>query len=204
MDPRSRQLAAEPSGLNEGIEPSPQDLDLCSTSELVRSQAHLAPAACWTRRGPGRAVRYEETTASDGHGNTLAGTWAQRAPARSWEPGDSPVTPLDSAEVERRDAAWSLTWRKAQVSRLPLRMLEWAGRCSIHGSHQCRAPLYLGGASNGQTYRLPTAYRKAVTQQFRRAWPYGQGRRPTPQELQKILLEVYSEYPIPQLIGITP
>ncbi len=65
-------------------------------------------------------------------------------------------------------------------------------------------PLYLGGASNGQTYRLPTAYHKAVTQQFRRAWPYGQGRRPTPQELQKILLEVYSEYPIPQLIGITP
>ncbi len=128
MDPRSRQLAAEPSGLNEGIEPSPQDLDLCSTSELVRSQAHLAPASCWTRRGPGRAVRIEETTASDGPGNTLAGTWTQRAPARSWEPGDSPVTPLDSAEVERRHAAWSLTWRKAPVSRLPLHMLEWAGR----------------------------------------------------------------------------
>ncbi|MFP2913731.1 hypothetical protein ACLESD_53870 [Pyxidicoccus sp. 3LFB2] len=64
-------------------------------------------------------------------------------------------------------------------------------------------PRYLGGPKNGQTYRLPTAYHKAVTQAFRRERSYGSG-SPTPQDLQKILVRVYSRYPIPQLIGITP
>ncbi|MCY0997159.1 hypothetical protein OWM54_08380 [Myxococcus sp. MISCRS1] len=65
-------------------------------------------------------------------------------------------------------------------------------------------PMYLGGPANGQTYRLPTAYHKAITQAFRRKWEYGQGRRPEPQRLQDIMIEVYSQYPIPQLIGIEP
>jgi hypothetical protein len=65
-------------------------------------------------------------------------------------------------------------------------------------------PMYLGGPKNGQTYRLPTAYHKAVTQAFRGKWEYGQGRRPDPQKLQDIMIEVYAQYPIPQLIGIEP
>lgn len=69
----------------------------------------MAAASIWTRRGPSRAVRCEEITASDGPGDTRAGTRTQRAQTRSREPGDSPVTPLDSAEDERRDAAWDLT-----------------------------------------------------------------------------------------------
>lgn len=64
-------------------------------------------------------------------------------------------------------------------------------------------PRYLGGAKNGQTYRLPTAYHKAITQAFRQERQYGQP-RPEPQELTRILERVYSRYPIPQLIGITP
>lgn len=65
-------------------------------------------------------------------------------------------------------------------------------------------PMYLGGSPNGQTYGLPTAYHKAITQAFRRKWEYGQGRRPDPQKLQDIMIEVYAQYPIPQLIGIEP
>jgi hypothetical protein len=64
-------------------------------------------------------------------------------------------------------------------------------------------PKYLGGPKNGQTYRLPTAYHKAITQAFRRQWQYGQP-RPDPQQLTDILVRVYAQYPIPQLIGITP
>lgn len=65
-------------------------------------------------------------------------------------------------------------------------------------------PKYLGGAVRGQTYRLPKPYHLAITQEFRREWPYGQQRPPTPQELAGILMRVYSKYPIPQLVGIQP
>ena len=65
-------------------------------------------------------------------------------------------------------------------------------------------PRYLGGPKDGVTYRLSTAYHQAITQEFRREWPYGQNQRPTQEELFKILLRVYSKYPIPQLIGIEP
>jgi hypothetical protein len=65
-------------------------------------------------------------------------------------------------------------------------------------------PIFLGGPRDGVTYRLPSAYHQAITQEFRRLWKYGQGRTPETPELQRILLEVYSRYPIPQLIGITP
>ncbi|MFP2913733.1 hypothetical protein ACLESD_53880, partial [Pyxidicoccus sp. 3LFB2] len=64
-------------------------------------------------------------------------------------------------------------------------------------------PRYLGGPKGGQTYRLPTAYHKAVTQAFRQEWRYGQA-QPSPQRLTDILVRVYSRYPIPQLVGITP
>lgn len=64
-------------------------------------------------------------------------------------------------------------------------------------------PMYLGGPRAGATYRLQSAYHQAMTQEFRRQWPYGQG-QPPPERLQQILTEVYSRYPIPQLIGISP
>ena len=64
-------------------------------------------------------------------------------------------------------------------------------------------PGYLGGSRSGQTYRLPTAYHYAITQYFRRRWPHGH-RKPDSKEQTDILIEVYSQYPIPQLIGIEP
>lgn len=65
-------------------------------------------------------------------------------------------------------------------------------------------PLYLGGSSQGTTYRLPTAYHKAITQAFRLEWRYGQERPPSKQDLMNILIRVYEQYPIPQLVGIEP
>jgi hypothetical protein len=64
-------------------------------------------------------------------------------------------------------------------------------------------PRYLGGPENGRTFRIPTAYHKAITQEFRGIWKYGQG-EPSPAQLQEILVQVYSKYPIPQLVGIEP
>jgi hypothetical protein len=64
-------------------------------------------------------------------------------------------------------------------------------------------PVYLGGPRNGVTYSIPTAYHKLITRQFRKEWEYSSG-NPSPEQLQKILLKVYSQHPIPQLIGITP
>jgi len=64
-------------------------------------------------------------------------------------------------------------------------------------------PIYMGGTAKGPTYRLPTAYHQAITQEFRREWPYNQEPPPT-QQLAEIMLRVYSKYPIPQLIGIEP
>ncbi|HEX8436048.1 hypothetical protein [Archangium sp.] len=64
-------------------------------------------------------------------------------------------------------------------------------------------PVYLGGPRSGVTYRIPTAYHKLLTREFRRQWSYD-SRPPKPTELQDLLLKVYSQYPIPQLIGINP
>ncbi len=53
------------------------------------------------------------------------------------------------------------------------------------------------------TYRIPAAYHVAITQAFRTKWHDGQP-PPEPVQLRRILLEVYTEYPIPQLLGLTP
>ena len=65
-------------------------------------------------------------------------------------------------------------------------------------------PQYLGGPKGGTTYPLPTAYHKAITQEFRQLWGYGRRDSPTPQELMQLLMKVYGKYPIPQLVGIEP
>jgi hypothetical protein len=64
-------------------------------------------------------------------------------------------------------------------------------------------PIYLGGTRDGTTYRLPKAYHYAITQEFRQRRPHGT-EPPRLEERVEILIEVYSRYPIPQLIGIEP
>jgi len=85
-------------------------------------------------------------------------------------------------------------------------LAEARARYPDHRGHQEHhfIPVYLGGSPKGATYRLDSAYHQAITQAFRAKWRYNRKDKPLPAELQRILSEVYSEYPIPQLIGITP
>lgn len=62
-------------------------------------------------------------------------------------------------------------------------------------------PLYLGGPTNGTTYRIPASYHQLLTNAFRAQHPYGSP-RPSEQRAREIMLKVYSQFPIPQLIGI--
>ncbi|MCP3136461.1 hypothetical protein [Pyxidicoccus xibeiensis] len=113
-------------------------------------------------------------------------------------------TPMQSQLRAQRAAnqAVVLQARQTYYQRLKEAQAKYPNSAGYENHHFI--PMYLGGTKNGQTYRLPTAYHKAVTQAFRREMEYGQAERPSPERLQKILVRVYSQYPIPQLIGITP
>jgi len=113
-------------------------------------------------------------------------------------------TPLQSQLRAQRAAnqALVLQARQAYSQRLKQAQATYPNSPGYENHHLI--PLYLGGPKDGQTYRLPTAYHKAITRAFRQEWQYGQGVTPSPQQLTDILVRVYAQYPIPQLIGITP
>jgi RHS repeat-associated protein len=58
-------------------------------------------------------------------------------------------------------------------------------------------PIYLGGARSGPRVRIDRAYHQVITNAFRQAWPYGQKMKPSPQELRRIMNEVYDAHPLP-------
>ena len=113
-------------------------------------------------------------------------------------------TPLQAQVRTQRTAnqAVVLQARQLYFQRLKEAQAKYPNSLGYENHHLI--PMYLGGLKNGQTYRLPTAYHKAITQAFRAKWAYGQGKKPDPQKLQDIMIEVYAVYPIPQLIGIEP
>ena len=57
-------------------------------------------------------------------------------------------------------------------------------------------PKYLGGAKKGLRVRIPAAYHQEITNAFRKAWAYAQG-KPDPEDLQRVLREVHSACPLP-------
>ncbi|KAA0990471.1 FG-GAP-like repeat-containing protein [Dyadobacter aurulentus] len=57
-------------------------------------------------------------------------------------------------------------------------------------------PKYLGGAANGPLVPLNGSYHQVITNEFRALWPYGRG-IPSATELQTIMKQVYSKYPLP-------
>ena len=57
-------------------------------------------------------------------------------------------------------------------------------------------PQYLGGAADDPTVEIPSAYHQQITNEFRRLYPYGQP-KPSPQQLQEIMQQVYQKYPLP-------
>lgn len=94
-------------------------------------------------------------------------------------------------ETALRDRYWRL---KAEAERL---YPDKVGRFEEHHFW----PRYLGGPANGRTFKVSAPYHQLITNEFRRKWDYGQG-APNREEAQRIMMEVYSEFPIPQLIGI--
>ena len=67
-----------------------------------------------------------------------------------------------------------------------------AGKIELHHI----TPKYLGGAKNGPLVPLDGAYHQVITNEFRALWPYGKG-VPSATELQNIMKQVYSKYPLP-------
>ena len=57
-------------------------------------------------------------------------------------------------------------------------------------------PKYLGGAADGPLAPLDAAYHQQITNAFRDAWKYGQP-KPSAQQLEQIMKDVYSKYPLP-------
>jgi hypothetical protein len=113
-------------------------------------------------------------------------------------------TPEERLEVQRRAA--NLEAVQASRKLYSQRLVEAQARYPSSTGYQEHhfVPLYLGGAKDGVTYRIPMAYHLAITQEFRRHWSYGRGDKPDPEQRMEIMIKVYSKYPIPQLIGINP
>jgi hypothetical protein len=135
--------------------------------------------------GPGRSVRGGRGRArSPGPVFNAEPTPEQREAARRR---------AESAALEQvqRDRYWRL---KAEAEQ---RYPDKRGKYEEHHFF----PVYLGGKENGPTYRLPAAYHQLLTNAFRQHWSYGRD-KPPPEKAQELMLKVYSDYPIPQLIGI--
>ena len=136
-----------------------------------------------------------------------------RRPPRRSGPGGSPIqrppllnprpTPQQRQERQRRAADLEAVQaaRKLYAQRQAEAQALYPNSQGYQEHHL--VPVYLGGPRSGVTYRIPTAYHKLLTREFRKAWGYDK-RPPKPEELQNLLLMVYSQYPIPQLIGIKP
>ena len=58
-------------------------------------------------------------------------------------------------------------------------------------------PKYLGGAKDGELAKIPAAYHQLITNEFRALAPYGQKIQRTAEEVERILQQVYSKYPLP-------
>lgn len=67
-----------------------------------------------------------------------------------------------------------------------------AGKIELHHI----TPKYLGGAKNGPLVPLDASYHQVITNELRALWPYGKG-VPSATELQNIMKQVYSKYPLP-------
>jgi hypothetical protein len=57
-------------------------------------------------------------------------------------------------------------------------------------------PIYMGGPKDGPKVTLDGSYHQNITNEFRNQWPYG-GPKPSPEQVQEILENVYSKFPLP-------
>lgn len=91
-------------------------------------------------------------------------------------------------ETQEADVASEIQALNSEAEKLYPKL---AGKWNLHHI----IPKYLGGATNGEVVNIPAAYHQLITNLFRQLWPYG-GAQPSPQQLEEILNEVYSQLPI--------
>lgn len=149
---------------------------------------------------------------ASGAASEVESVMARRPPRRDrGSPSGRPAPPLlnprptrEQRESMRRRSEDVIAVHQARTRYFEA-LKEAQARYPEHQGYQNHhlVPIYLGGARDGVTYRLQSAYHQAITQEFRRQWSYG-STKPNGDQLRQILLDVYSRYPIPQLIGITP
>lgn len=86
-------------------------------------------------------------------------------------------TPEQQQAQQRRaaDLAVVLQARQLYVQRLKEAQERYPNSAGYENHHF--VPRYLNGPKDGKTFRIPTAYHKAITQAFRRRWAYRQGSR---------------------------
>jgi hypothetical protein len=188
---------------------------VCAGSEVpaVFLPAELLEWKEWSNeplRETGRAIYFVEVESA----GEVEEVMARRPPRRGGRGGLGGR--LSAPLLNPRPTREEIAARRRQVEEI--RAVQWARERYAQALQEARSrypghqgyqehhfiPLYLGGPRNGATYRLHAAYHQAITQEFRRLWSYGRGELPRPEELQRLLTEVYSKYPIPQLIGLTP
>lgn len=58
-------------------------------------------------------------------------------------------------------------------------------------------PKYLGGAKDGALAKIPAAYHQVITNAFRALAPYGERIERTAEQVQQIMRDVYSRFPLP-------
>jgi hypothetical protein len=155
-----------------------------------------------------------ESTQGPDSGSALDGLLMRRPPRRggpSGPPGTrrppllSPrLTPQQRLEAQRRAADLAALQASRDLYHQGLATAKALYPNSRGYQEHHVIPVYLGGARTGKTFRIPTAYHKLLTRTFRKKWGYDKTRPPDPQERLEIMLTVYSQYPIPQLIGINP
>jgi hypothetical protein len=157
-----------------------------SADTLEASRPPPRPPPTRTAQQPGRGGRNRGRAAPQGRGQVFNAepTREQREAARRRR-----RSAADEQLLRERYWKW-----KAEAERL------YPGKVGLYQEHHFW-PIFLGGLRNGKTFRLPAPYHQLITNAFREEHPYG---RPPPgvEEARRIMLKVYSKYPIPQLIGI--
>jgi len=157
-----------------------------STDTLEATRPPPRPPPTRAPQRPGRGGRKRGTAESRGRGQVFNAepTPEQREAARR-----NRQNAADEHLLRERYWKW-----KAEAERL------YPGKLGLYEEHHFW-PIYLGGPPNGKTFRVPAPYHQLITNAFRSKWPYG-STTPSAADAQRIMREVYSELPIPQLIGI--
>lgn len=118
-----------------------------------------------------------------------------------------PVFNAEPTPAQRLEARWRAenaaieqTLRERYVRAKAEAEAKYPGKVGLYQWHHFW-PRYLGGPADGPMFRLPAGYHQLITNAFREQYAYGRP-RPNAEDAQAIMMKVYAQYPIPQLIGI--